>query len=81
MLLDISFPGGEDIQSWALTRVGWCPLEFWCLGPSTCLLRKLQGGTGEHMEVLTGCDLRVQDKLGSVTDLVPALSFYPGVIL
>lgn len=22
----------EDIQSGALTQVGWCPLECWCLG-------------------------------------------------
>lgn len=76
------FPQGrEDVQSWALTQVGWYPLECWCLGPRTCLLRKLWEGTGEHIEILTGCDLRIQDRLGSRAGPVSALPFCPGAIL
>lgn len=72
------FPQGrEDVQSRALTQVGWCPLECWCLGPRTCLLRKLREGTGEHIEVLTGCDFRMRDRLGSRAGSVSALLSAP----
>lgn len=64
MLLSLSL-GKEDIQSPALTQVGWCPLECQCLGPRTCLSRKLKEGTGEHIGVPTGLDLRMWDRLGS----------------
>lgn len=73
--------GREDIQSRALTQVGWCPLECWCLGPRTCLSRKLQEGTGEYEEVLTGCDLRMWNRLRSRAGPVSALPFCLGAIL
>lgn len=82
MLLHISFPRkGRTYRVEPSPRLAGVPWNVGTWGPRTCLLRELQEGTGEHTEVLTGCDLRMRDRLRSRAGPVSALSFCPGAIL